>query len=112
MRAMGRLLAASLLLTEGILVLEGRAREALPLHLCGVSALVALALAFGAGAWALDWLWYLGMPGALLALLFPAPAVSRYQALMNVSYVTTHALIIAIPAARMKSGRRVRLSCP
>lgn len=108
MRVLRAVMSASLLTTEAILLVEGRAQEALPLHLCSVSAIVALALSFGAGDWSLDFLWYLGMPGALLALVFPAPAVSRYQPLLNASYVTTHALIIVIPAWAIAKGRRVR----
>lgn len=108
MRVLRRMLAVSLAVTEGILLLEGRWQEAIPLHLCSVSAIVALALAWSAKNWTLDFLWYLGMPGALLALLFPAPAVSRYQALLDISYLATHALILAIPAYALRTGQRVR----
>lgn len=90
-------LAASMLVTWIILMLEGRGKEALPLHLCGLSALCAVYLAMHPRTVLLDCLWYLGMPGALLALLFPAPAVSRYQIAMNVSYSVTHLLILLIP---------------
>ena len=108
MRGLGRVLAVSVAVTEGILLLEGRWQEAIPLHLCSVSAIAALALAWGTKGWALDFLWYLGMPGALLALLFPAPAVSRYQALLDLSYMATHALILVIPAYALRRGQRVR----
>lgn len=108
MRILRSVLTVSLAVTEGILLLEGRWQEAIPLHLCSISAIAALFTAFGAGAWALDFLWYLGIPGAMLALLFPAPAVSRYQALLNASYVATHALIIVIPLWLLAKGRRVR----
>ncbi|MDY5349128.1 MAG: hypothetical protein SPG80_06240, partial [Candidatus Ventricola sp.] len=57
-RAMGALLLASLLTTEGLLLAEGREAEALPLHLCSISALLALCLAFCAQQAALDFLWY------------------------------------------------------
>lgn len=103
---MAAVLAASLSVTLGILVLEGRAWEALPLHLCGISAVCAALLALRPRAWLLDFLWYLGMPGALLALLFPAPAVSRYQLAMNASYVITHAMILLIPGFLMVVGMR------
>lgn len=107
-RMLGLVLLASLCVTMGLLVLEGRWREAIPLHLCSLSALSALALARRPRAALLDFLWYLGMPGALLALLFPAPAVSRWQALLNLSYFTTHALILLIPLCAMTMGERPR----
>ena len=108
MRLTGGLLAVSLLTTEILLAAESRMAEMLPLHLCSVAAIVALHLAYAKRQAALDFLGYLGMPGALLALLFPAPAVSRCQGLLNASYMVTHALIIVIPAWRMCKGMRVR----
>ncbi|MDO5299407.1 MAG: YwaF family protein [Clostridia bacterium] len=106
--SMGHVLAVSLVATEAILLLEGRWQEALPLHLCSLSAMAALVLAFGEHGMLLDFLWYLGMPGAALALIFPAPAVTRCQALLNASYVTTHALILIIPLTAMLAGMRPR----
>ena len=104
--ALGALLCVSLGATLALLLLEGRWREAIPLHLCSLSALSAIWLAFFPRQALLDFLWYLGMPGAALALLFPAPAVSRLQALLDASYVVTHALILVIPAVRMARGMR------
>lgn len=95
---------ASVLATEVILSLQGRFAEAIPLHLCSIASGVALLVALGARGTALDFLWYLGMPGAALALLFPAPAISRWQALFDASYVATHALILLIPALAMLRG--------
>lgn len=106
--ALGALLGASLGVTLALLVLEGRWREAIPLHLCSLSALAAIALAFSPRQTLLDFLWYLGMPGAALALVFPAPAVSGFQALLDASYVVTHALILVIPSVRMARGMRPR----
>ena len=106
--ALRAVLFSSMLTTEGILLAQGRWREALPLHLCSVSALCALALPARGGQGRLDFLGYLGMPGALLALVFPAPAVSRWQALLDASYYTTHALILVMPMCLMAAGRCVR----
>lgn len=108
LRALRAVLAASLVTTEGLLLVQGRWREALPLHLCSLSALCALALPAAGGQGRLDFLFYLGMPGALLALLFPAPALSRWQALLDASYYTTHALILVMPLACLAAGRRIR----
>lgn len=108
MRALRVVLGASLLTTEAILLLQGRWQEAIPLHLCSLSALAALALTCRASQGLIDFLWYLGIWGAALALAFPAPAVSRWQALLNASYYVTHALIVVIPLTCMAAGRRPR----
>lgn len=101
---LGGMLSASLLLTLLLLVMEGRWREAIPLHLCSLAALAAIALSWRKNCGLLDFLWYLGMPGAALALVFPAPAVSRWQTLLNLSYFVTHALIVIIPLLRIFGG--------
>ena len=105
-RALAFALAGSMMTTVFLLMLQGRWQEAIPLHLCSLAALAAVILALRPRVYLLDFLWYLGMPGAALALLFPAPAVSRFQTLMTGSYVTTHALILLIPAYLMVLGMR------
>lgn len=105
-RALAFALAGSMMTTLFLLIVQGRWREAIPLHLCSMAALAAVILALRPRVYLLDFLWYLGMPGAALALLFPAPAVSRFQALMTCSYVVTHALILLIPAYLMVLGMR------
>lgn len=107
-RILGVILLVSLCTTLGLLIGEGRWREAIPLHLCSLSALAALILSVGPRAPLLDFLWYLGMPGALLALLFPAPAISRWQTLLNLSYFVTHALILLLPAWAIGMGEHPR----
>ena len=107
-RGMAAVLGVSMAATALLLMLEGRWREVIPLHLCSVSALCALGLALRPRAVLLDFLWYLGMPGAALALLFPAPAVCRHQALLNASYTATHAMILIIPGVLMGLGMRPR----
>lgn len=105
-RVLLAVLACSVAVTEGLLVIQGRWQEAIPLHLCSVSAIAAASLACASKQFLLDFLWYLGMPGALLALLFPAPASSVCQPLLNSSYLMTHALILAIPLFKMAYGMR------
>lgn len=78
-RRMGRRILCSMACTTVMLAVQGRIREAIPLHLCSVSALAAAVLAFMPVQPIVDYLWLLGMPGAILALVFPAPpsAVGR-----------------------------------
>ena len=106
LRALGLLLLASMAATVGLLLAEGRWKEAVPLHLCSISSIVCVAAAFDHRQFFLDFLWYLGMPGAALALVFPAPALCRRQMLLDVSYTLTHALILVIPACLIAFGMR------
>lgn len=105
---LGVLLLLCIAATQLLLLAQGRWREAIPLHLCSLSAIAALCAAAGARGAVLDFLWYLGMPGALLALLFPAPAVSRWQGLFDLAYLGTHMLIVLIPLALIRAGARPR----
>ena len=106
---MGWMLLTSMLCTEGLLVMQDRWREAIPLHICSIAALCALWAAWGERKQgAVDFLWYIGMPGAVLALAFPAPAKSSCQLLFNASYVMTHALIVLILIALLFCGIRPR----
>lgn len=107
-RLMGVLLLLSILVTTVLLVAQGRWQEAVPLHLCSVSALLAAVLSFKKSPAILDFLWYLGMPGAVLALIFPAPASSVMQPLFTVGYVVTHAMIATIPLAAFAMGEEPR----
>jgi len=108
LRVLFVILVGSVAATESLLLLQGRWREAIPLHLCSISAAAAAFLAVKSHQGILDFLWYLGMPGAVLALLFPAPASSVLQWLLNTSYYVTHALILIIPLCRMMKGMRPR----
>ncbi len=107
--AAGCVLACSMAVTVGMLYAQGRVLEALPLHLCSLSALAAVCLSVRRCAGLLDFLWYLGMPGALLALIFPAPAVSSWQGIFDFSYAVTHAMILVIPLLCVRMGERPRL---
>ena len=69
-----------------------------------MSALAAAVLAFMPVQPIVDYLWLLGMPGAILALVFPAPAVSRWQTLFTACYMLTHALIVLIGLSAMAMG--------
>ena len=108
-RRMGVMILFSMAGTTLMLALQGRIREAVPLHLCSVSALAAAALAFSPVPFVVDFLWLLGMPGAVLALVFPAPAVSRWQTAFTACYVLTHALIVLIGLSALAMGERPRV---
>lgn len=105
-RLCGLTLTGSLAATVAVFGAQGRWIEALPLHLCCVSAILAVVLALVPSDAILTFLWTLGAPGAALALLFPAPQEPAYQTAVNVTYFLTHALIIAITAMRLAEGMR------
>ncbi len=100
---MGAQMAA--LARDGLLTLQ----TALPLHLCSFSAVVAmLALPSGAAAalptdgarllrLARDWLWLLGAPCALLALLFPAVRPTSLPWLTEAGFYQLHAALLCAP---------------
>ena len=70
-RRMGVMILCSMAGTTLMLALQGRIREAVPLHLCSVSALAAAALAFSPAPFVVDFLWLLGMPGRFWRSCFP-----------------------------------------
>lgn len=71
-------------------------RSGLPLHLCGFSALLCLLLCWRWEEQLFHFVLLLGMPGALLALLFPAAAVCSRPLLMRTAFLRLHALIPAV----------------
>ena len=70
-RRMGVMILCSMAGTTLMLALQGRIREAVPLHLCSVSALAAAVLAFMPVQPIVDYLWLLGMPGRFWRSCFP-----------------------------------------
>ncbi|NCB05309.1 MAG: TIGR02206 family membrane protein [Clostridia bacterium] len=70
---------------------------ALPLHLCSFSAVLALPMLLFKSQRLLAFELYLGAPGALLALCFPAMLQCEQQFWMAVSFYQLHALIVCAP---------------
>lgn len=101
------LLAASMATTITLTVLDHKdlLRTLLPLHLCSLSAFITLyALATGNTA-CYHFCWYLGMPGAALALLFPAVEPSSWPNIMVTSFMLTHALVAFAPMLWIVQGQ-------
>ncbi len=70
---------------------------ALPLHLCGVMAILCLALLWIRCDPLYELCALLGAPAAFLALCFPAVAISSHQTLMTTAFFTLHASIVCVP---------------
>lgn len=101
-RATAGVLCLGLLLAMGcqlwLLWLDGALslQTALPLHLCGFSALVCIMLCLRYSRRLFHFLVLLGMPGAGLALVFPAVVECSHPLLMRIAFIRLHALIVAV----------------
>ena len=104
------LLACSITVTTTLVIAEGMdvLRTILPLHLCSACALVSLFYYAHPTRAAFEFLYYVGMPGAALALCFPAVAVSRHQDVMDACFFLTHAMVVFAPVLSICAGERPR----
>jgi hypothetical integral membrane protein (TIGR02206 family) len=101
------LLAACMAVTVTLTVLDHKdlLRTLLPLHLCSLSAFVTLVLLATGSRACFHFCWYLGMPGAALALIFPAVEPSSWPNLMGTAFMLTHALVAFAPLLLCAQGR-------
>ena len=110
--ALGGLIWAAMLTQEIILLAAGLLnwRTGLPLHLCSLTGLITLP----ALAWENRTLWqmtvYLGMPGALMALLFPSVVETPWPQLTALAFHTMHALVFLAPLLPLGLGWRPDVS--
>jgi len=68
----------------------------LPLHLCGMMAVLCIPLCWFPLAAGYHLLLLLGVPGAFLALCFPSVVQSSHPLLMRIAFLRLHCLIIAV----------------
>ncbi|MCL2812659.1 MAG: TIGR02206 family membrane protein [Clostridia bacterium] len=102
------LLAACMATTITLTILDNKdlLRTLLPLHLCSLSAFLTLYLLATGNTACFHFCWYLGMPGAALALIFPAVEPSSWPNLMNTAFMLTHALVAFAPLLLWAQGRK------
>lgn len=102
------LLLGSMGVTSALVLLEGMdwVQTLLPLHLCSACAMVCVFFYAHPTGWMFEFLFFVGMPGAALALCFPAVAVSRWQDAMNACFFLTHALVVFAPVLHIAAGER------
>jgi len=102
------LLAACMATTITLTILDQKdlLRTLLPLHLCSLSAFLTLYLLATGNAACFHFCWYLGMPGAALALIFPAVEPSSWPNLMGTAFMLTHALVAFAPLLLWAQGRK------
>ena len=80
-----------LLWQDGLLSLQ----TGLPLHICGMMAVLSIPLVWLKPGWLYGFSLYLGMPCAALALVFPAVIASSRPLLMAAHFDRLHGLILA-----------------
>lgn len=76
----------------------------LPLHLCGISILLIGFDLIKQTSTVRNFLYYIGIPGAMLALLFPNWTVLPCMNFFNIHSFTIHALIVLYPLLLVTSG--------
>lgn len=81
---------------------------ALPLHLCSFMGVLTPFMLLTHSAGLLEFTLYLGVPGALAALIFPAVMPSPWPLIMEGAFFSMHALIALAPFLRMAYGDRPR----
>jgi hypothetical integral membrane protein (TIGR02206 family) len=80
----------------------------LPLHLCSFMESLTPFMLLTRSAGLLEFTLYLGVPGALAALIFPAVLPSPWPLIMEGAFFSMHALIALAPFLRMANGARPR----
>ena len=105
---MGGLIWAAMLTQEIILLGAGLLnwRTGLPLHLCSLTGLIILPTLTSENRMLWQMTVYLGMPGALMALLFPSVVETPWPQLTALAFHTMHALVFLAPLLPLGLGWR------
>lgn len=85
-------------------------RTGLPLHLCSAMGVLTLPMLLTESTFLWHAALYAGMPGAAMALLFPAVADTAFPWLTRAAFYTMHALILLSPLLPLGLGRRPKPS--
>ncbi len=106
--ALGGGCCAAMLLQEAILLCAGQLtwRNGLPLHLCSLMGLLSLPMLLSRRQlwWQLSL--FLGLPGAALALVFPAVAETPWPRLTELGFFTMHCCVLLSPLLPLCLGAR------
>lgn len=91
---------------EALLLLSGQLNwtTALPLHLCGMMGVLTLPMLLSSGRFLWHLALYLGVPGAAMALLFPAMVPTPWPGLMAAAFHTLHCLLVIAPLLPLARG--------
>ena len=108
--ALGGTILAAMAVQELILLRAGLLtwQTGLPLHLCSLMGLAALPALLSRRPLLLHASLYAGVPGAVLALLFPAVLDTPWPRLTELAFHTLHAGLVCVPLLPMAAGWKPR----
>ncbi|GHU70777.1 hypothetical protein AGMMS49992_03660 [Clostridia bacterium] len=81
-------------------------RNALPFHLCSFTVMLTVPMLWTRNARLFQFCWFLGMPAAMTALIFPAVGYSPWPGMARWLFLTIHATITWAPILMYVSGSR------
>jgi len=102
----------SMAVQEGVLFLSCQLTwdTALPLHLCSLMGALSLPMLLTRHPLLLNASLFAGVPGALLALIFPAVLETRFPRVTEAAFFALHAALVCAPLLPMAAGWRPRPS--
>ena len=106
--ALGLAVYGAMAAQEGVLLASGMLnwRTGLPLHLCSMMGVLSLPMLVSGRRFLWHLSVYLGLPGAALALLFPAVLPTPWPRLTELSFYALHAGLTLAPLLPLCLGRR------
>lgn len=105
---LGGVIWAAMLVQEGVLLLAGMldVSNGLPLHLCSLLGVLALPMLLSRSRILCSAALFIGVPGAALAVVFPAVLDTPWPALTAAAFHTLHAGLICAPWLPVAEGWR------
>ena len=96
---MGWLIGAAMLVQEGVLLFSGMLHWAngLPLHLCSLLGVVTLPMLLTRSRSLCSAALFIGVPGAFMALIFPAVLRTPWPGVTALAFHTLHASLVCAP---------------
>lgn len=109
---LGLIIASSMAVQEGVLLLSGMLDFAtgLPLHLCSLLGVLTLPMLLGRSRILRSAALLVGVPGAALALIFPAVLTTPWPRLTAFAFHTLHAGLLCAPWLPIAGGWQPRPS--
>ena len=106
--ALGLTVWGAMAVQEGVLLAAGMLnwRTGLPLHLCSMMGVLTLPMLVSGRRFLWHLSLYLGLPGAALAMLFPAVLPTPWPLTTELSFFALHAGLMLAPLLPMSLGRR------
>lgn len=106
--ALGLAVYAAMAVQEGVLLASGMLnwRTGLPLHLCSMMGVLSLPMLVSGRRFLWHLSVYLGLPGAAMALIFPAVLPTPWPRVTELSFFALHAGLVLAPILPLCLGRR------